>query len=188
MCFPLSLDHSDQIGATLVTYIYRFNVTIASTIHSFSRWPANSCHHAMDNSGGINSYWISLRNDGPHFTNGNGVVPETFGLLIILMLGGKVWGTMPLVGGCFLCGLGWGIGLQWNSHSKANGFKELTDSMLTYVTTGSKLKIPNIRGNIKTNHDSAVHHQTQLNKVGASEKILMHGQVAEHVKSCDSNE
>lgn len=43
--------------------------------------------------------------------------------------------------------------------------------------------IPNICGNIKTNHDSTVHHQTELNRVGASEKMIMHGQVAEHVKS-----
>lgn len=34
LCFPLSLDHSDERGPTLVTYIYRFNVTIASAIHS----------------------------------------------------------------------------------------------------------------------------------------------------------
>lgn len=92
LCIPLILDHSDERGATLVTYIYRFNVTIASTIHSFSRRLVNSCRHAADISGGINSCWISPRNDAPHFTNGNSVVPETFGLLIILMLtlGGKV--------------------------------------------------------------------------------------------------
>lgn len=34
LCFPPSLDHSDQRGATLVTYVYGFNVTVASFIHS----------------------------------------------------------------------------------------------------------------------------------------------------------